>query len=101
MMFEFDWNLVLDDAMANLGLATDFALAKAMQITHAAVAQYRSRARTPDADVCCKLAEANREDPLVYILAAEGGRARDDESRKRWRARLRRARRRRTAKRIR
>ena len=88
MIFEFDWNIVLDDAMANLGVATDFALAKAMQITHAAVAQYRSQARVPDPDVCCKLAEVNGKEPLFYISAAEAQRARDRRARRRWLRRL-------------
>jgi hypothetical protein len=62
-----------------------------MNVTHAAVAQYRSRTHAPAPDVCCQLAEINRKNPLIYIAAAEAQRARSPEVRKRWLGRIARA----------
>ena len=85
---DFDWNLVLDMAMENLQVVTDYALAKAIDVSHAAVAQYRSHARAPDPDICCRLAEVNHENPLLYIAIAEAWRAKSQASRRRWLKRL-------------
>ena len=84
MLVEFDWNIILDNAMTNLGVVTDFALAKAMNLTHAAVAQYRKGTHIPGPEACFRLAELNGANPLAYIAAAEAARARSPQARRRW-----------------
>ena len=88
MLGRFDWNAILDQARARLGVDTDYGLARAVHVSHAAIAQYRRGVHVPGPEVCYRLAEITHENPLIYIAAAEADRARSPEARKRWLERM-------------
>ena len=74
----------LDAYKAKLHLASDYAAAKALGITRAAVSKYRNGHGGFDDETAVRLAEALEINPLEVIAAANGERARDDNSKRFW-----------------
>lgn len=61
----------LDDVMNKRGLKRDKELAEWLEVTGAAIAQYRSGARTMDNEKCVKIALELSIDPLKIIMASD------------------------------
>jgi hypothetical protein len=61
----------LDDVMSKRNLKRDKELAEWLEVTGAAIAQYRSGARTMDNEKCVKIALELCIDPLKIIMASD------------------------------
>ncbi|MBC3917115.1 hypothetical protein H8L32_06480 [Undibacterium sp. CY18W] len=61
----------LDEVMKQKGFKRDKELAEWLEITAAAVAQYRSGARTMDNEKCVRIALELNIDPLKVIMASD------------------------------
>lgn len=61
----------LDDVMKARSLKRDKELAEWLEVTAAAIAQYRSGARTMDNEKCIKIALELSIDPLKVIMASD------------------------------
>lgn len=67
-----------------LGIESDYALAKALNITQQAVSSYRSGRSRIDDDVALTVAEILGVNPMQVIAAANAERAKTPEQRARW-----------------
>lgn len=90
-------NKYLDEAKAKLGLPSDNQLAIKLDLTRAAISNYRMKDRTIDNCTAFKLAELLNIEPLEIIAEAEAERERDDKRKAYWQAIAQRERTKRTA----
>lgn len=74
----------LDLAKEKRGGISDYALAKELGITRAAVSDYRNRGTTLGDDVCISIAEILGIDPMQVIADQHGERAKSEKVRKIW-----------------
>lgn len=74
----------LDEAKKRLGVQSDYALAKALHVTHSAMSNYRAERSRIDDTVALKVASILAIDPLEIIAAANAERAKTAEMRKIW-----------------
>jgi hypothetical protein len=78
-------NVLLDKAKEALGLESDYALAKALEVNNGTIAGYRKGTRQPDAYAAARLALALGRDPLELIAEIEAEHARTPTARAWWR----------------
>lgn len=74
----------LDAAKKRLGVTSDYALSKALNITTQAVSNYRTGRSKMDDDVALSIAEILEVNPLAVIASANAERAKTPEARARW-----------------
>ncbi|HDR9314036.1 TPA: hypothetical protein QDB16_000475 [Burkholderia vietnamiensis] len=74
----------LDAVKAKLDLPSDYAAAKHLHVTRAAVSRYRNGDGTFDDTTAVRAAEILGIDPMEIIAAMNVERARDDETRALW-----------------
>ncbi|WP_151446750.1 helix-turn-helix domain-containing protein [Lacisediminimonas profundi] len=74
----------LDQAKRRLGIESDYALAKALGITHSAMSNYRAGRSRIDDSVAVKVAQVLDINPMEIIAAANIERAKTDEMRVMW-----------------
>lgn len=74
----------LDAVKARLDLPSDYAIAKVLGITRAAVSRYRNGHGVFDDEVCFAVAEILDINPLEVIVAAQSERAKNDDSKAKW-----------------
>ncbi|MDN7873884.1 DUF3693 domain-containing protein [Burkholderia aenigmatica] len=74
----------LDAVKTVLNLPSDYAAAKHLHVTRAAVSRYRNGDGAFDDTTALRVAEILDVDPLEVIAAANAERARDDETRRLW-----------------
>ncbi|WP_322005247.1 helix-turn-helix domain-containing protein [Paraburkholderia tropica] len=74
----------LDELKDHLGVESDYALAKALGMTRAAVSKYRTGYSMPDDLACAKIADLLGCDPMEVIAAINYQRAKNDEARALW-----------------
>lgn len=74
----------LDAVKAKLDLPSDYAAAKHLRVTRAAVSRYRNGDGTFDDTTAVRAAEILEIDPMEVIAAMNVERARDDETRALW-----------------
>lgn len=60
---------ILDKSKEKLGLSTDYQLAKFLNIRNTRIGNYRTGHRTPDEEMCFRLAEILEEEPAAIIAA--------------------------------
>lgn len=75
-----------------MGIKSDYALAKAMEIDSARIANYMAQTRIPDVYAAMKIAEILGRDPLEIIATIEAESAKSDKRRDFWNGFLLRAR---------
>jgi len=75
----------LQDAKCKLQIESDYALAKRLGITTAAISQYQTGKRVIDPYTAAKLAEVLEIDPMEIVAAAEEEREKDEKKREFWR----------------
>jgi transcriptional regulator with XRE-family HTH domain len=66
-----DISKVLDDAKAELGIDSDYKLAKYLEISNGYIAEWRRGKRIPDAYACMRLADALKIDPIQLLAQIE------------------------------
>jgi ribosome-binding protein aMBF1 (putative translation factor) len=74
----------LDAAKAKLGIASDYALAKKLNMTTTAISNYRVGRSRMDDDVALKVAKILEIDPLEVIAAANVERSKTPEIKALW-----------------
>lgn len=74
----------LDELKRELGLPSDYALAKRLGIHQATMSNYRNGKRAFDATMCMRVAELLDIDPLRVIVDCEAERAARPDVRKMW-----------------
>lgn len=74
----------LDACKKRLGIESDYALAKALRVTQAAVSSYRTGNSKISDDVALTVADILSVHPLQVIAAANAERAKTPEQRARW-----------------
>jgi plasmid maintenance system antidote protein VapI len=62
---------ILDSAKIKLGIESDYALAKHLEISQSAISKYRNKKQTLDIEVCVKLAKVLDTNPLILIAEME------------------------------
>lgn len=67
-----------------LGIESDYALAKALGISHSAICGYRAGTSRINDDVALTIAEILDKNPLEVIAAANAERAKTDQMRNKW-----------------
>jgi plasmid maintenance system antidote protein VapI len=67
-----------------LGIESDYALAKALNVAQSSISNYRTGRSRIDDDVALSIAEILGINPLVVIAAANAERAKTDEQKARW-----------------
>jgi transcriptional regulator with XRE-family HTH domain len=67
-----------------LGIESDYALAKALGISHSAICGYRAGRSRIDDEVALSIAQILRLNPLEVIAQANAERAKTPEARARW-----------------
>ena len=75
---------LLDDVKAKLGLPSDYAAAKALDVTRSTVSAWRNGKATFDEDSCFRVAEILGLSPFEIITAVNVERARDERHRLMW-----------------
>lgn len=73
----------LDAIKEKLGITSDYATAKALDVTRAGVSRWR-RGGTPDTLVCARIADILDIEPMEVIAAVEFERTTDDQARTYW-----------------
>lgn len=80
---------LITEAREKLGLASDLALSKRLDVSHATVGHWRTGARLPDATQCAKMAVIIGLPPLEVIAAIESQRLkRAPENRAFWKTQV-------------
>ncbi|SFU99515.1 helix-turn-helix domain-containing protein [Pseudoduganella namucuonensis] len=74
----------LDAVKAARGIASDYALAKALNVRHSTISSYRAGRSRIDDDVALTIAQILKLNPLEVIAAANAERAKTPEMRARW-----------------
>lgn len=74
----------LDAVKSRSGITSDYALAKVLGVTQAAVSNYRVGRSRIDDDVALTIAQLLGINPLIVIAAANAERAKTPEQRARW-----------------
>lgn len=74
----------LDEVKERLDLPSDYAIAKALGVTRAAISSYRTGRSMPDDLVCARIAAALDVEPMEVISAINYQRAKSDDARKLW-----------------
>ncbi|MFM0364236.1 hypothetical protein [Paraburkholderia sediminicola] len=74
----------LDAVKAKLDLPSDYATAKALGVTRAAVSRYRLLQSFPDELICAKIADILGIEPIEVIAAAQYERSKDEHARQLW-----------------
>jgi predicted transcriptional regulator len=75
---------LLDAVKVRRGITSDYALAKVLGVTQAAVSGYRTGRSRIDDDVALTVAEILHLNPMHVIAAANAERAKTPEQRARW-----------------
>jgi len=81
-----DISKVLDDAKAELGIDSDYKLAKYLEISNGYIAEWRRGKRIPDAYACMRLADALKIDPIQLLAQIEAETEKNEARRNYWRA---------------
>lgn len=84
---------LLDRVKASIGAESDYRLAKFLHWNQATVSSYRTGRSQLDNDKCFQVAEAlglNHAETLAALAAIEAERAKDEQTRATWQARLKR-----------
>lgn len=81
----FDLDQLLDDAKKSAAIPSDYALAKAIEVTKQTISAYRKGTAFPNDDHLADLATLAKRDPLLTIAEARLSRSRKDSGRKAWR----------------
>lgn len=81
-----DISKVLDDAKAELGIDTDYKLAKYLELSNGYIAEWRRGKRVPDAYACMRLADALKIDPIQLLAQIEAETEKNEARRNYWRA---------------
>ncbi|WP_081885010.1 helix-turn-helix domain-containing protein [Paraburkholderia kururiensis] len=74
----------LDEVKARLDIESDYAAAKALGVTRAAVSKYRLGISMPDDLVCARIAEILGVEVMEVIAATNYQRAKSDDARHLW-----------------
>lgn len=74
----------LDKAKERLNLPSDYALAKALGVSHSCLSNYRSGRSHLDDEKALKVAELLEVDPAIVVSAAHAERARKPEEKAVW-----------------
>lgn len=74
----------LDAVKARLDLPSDYAIAKALEVTPSAVSKYRLGRSAPDDLVCARIAEILHIEPMEVIAAIHFERSNDERARALW-----------------
>jgi transcriptional regulator with XRE-family HTH domain len=74
----------LDAVKDRLDLPSDYAIAKALNVTRAAVSSYRTGRSMPDDLVCARIAAVIGVEPMEVIAAINYQRAKNDDARSLW-----------------
>jgi predicted transcriptional regulator len=74
----------LGEVKDRLELPSDYAIAKALGVTRAAVSRYRMGHSMPDDLVCARIAEILGIEPMEVIAATNYQRSKTDEARRLW-----------------
>jgi transcriptional regulator with XRE-family HTH domain len=74
----------LDEVKGRLELPSDYAIAKALGVTRAAISSYRNGRSMPDDLVCARIADALGVEPMEVIAAINYQRSKTDEARVLW-----------------
>ncbi|CAG9221440.1 Helix-turn-helix domain-containing protein [Burkholderia gladioli] len=74
----------LDEAKRKLALPSDYALAKALALSHSAISNYRSGRSNFDDLTAIKIAKAAGVEPAEVLFAMQVERAKSDETREVW-----------------
>ncbi|MFM0642088.1 helix-turn-helix transcriptional regulator [Paraburkholderia metrosideri] len=72
------------DMKAKLGIESDYALAKALNVSRSAVSKWTSSKGTFDEDTCFQVADVLGLRPFEVVAAMHAERARDDQHRAFW-----------------
>ena len=76
---------LLDKAKRNAGIESDYALAKKLSFTKAAVSKWRNDLGAPDAEGAIKLAGLAGIEPMAALAMCEMAKTRDPEKLSFWR----------------
>lgn len=74
----------LDAVKDRLDLPSDYAIAKALNVTRAAISSYRTGRSMPDDLVCARIAAVIGVEPMEVIAAINYQRAKNDDARSLW-----------------
>ncbi|WP_082864473.1 helix-turn-helix domain-containing protein [Caballeronia temeraria] len=74
----------LDEVREKLELPSDYAAAKALGVTRAAVSSWRVGRSAPDELTCARIAEALGIEPIEVIAASQFERSKDEHARAVW-----------------
>lgn len=74
----------LDEVKTRLELPSDYAIAKALGVTRAAVSSYRTGRSMPDDLVCARIADVLGVEPMEVIAAINYQRSKSDDARHLW-----------------
>lgn len=74
----------LDEVKDRLELPSDYAIAKALGVTRAAISSYRTGRSMPDDLVCARIADALCIEPMEVIAAINYQRSKTDDARRLW-----------------
>jgi transcriptional regulator with XRE-family HTH domain len=81
-----DMPKVIDKAKEKLGVESDYALAKKLDIPNPRISEYRSGKARPDAYACARLAEVLDMDPFELLAQVEAATEKNEARRSYWRA---------------
>lgn len=79
-----DMAKVIDDTKAKLGVESDYALAKKLEIPNPRISEYRSGKARPDAYACARLAEILGIDPFELLAQVEAATEKNEARRTYW-----------------
>ena len=74
----------LDAAKEKLGLQSDYAFAKQLELTTAGISQYRTGKRVIDDYTACRIADVLEIDPMEVIAAANAEREKNEDRKSYW-----------------
>lgn len=79
---------LMQEAKSALGIESDYALAKALEMSRQAISHYRTGRSQLDVEGAFRIAEVLGKDPAAIIAAVEAERATKPEAREAWIQRL-------------
>lgn len=79
-----DVTKVIDEAKERLGVESDYALAKKLEINQARISQYRKGKESLDAYACARLAEVLKMDPFELLAQVEAETEKNETRRTYW-----------------
>lgn len=75
---------LLMECKIKLGIKSDYALAKEMEIDRARMSDYMNEKRTPDNFACMRIAQILRRDPITVIAEIEADTCKNETRRAFW-----------------